>query len=108
MGHIHVNHLGKAYKRYAKKSARILEWMGLGTHHQPHWVLQDISFQIQPGEAVGIIGVNGAGKSTLLKLIAGVMQPTTGNIELRGRVAGELRDDLYPTVEDLRRTCRTA
>lgn len=90
MGHIHIHHLGKAYKRYAKKSARILEWMGMGVHHQPHWVLQDISFQIQPGEAVGIIGVNGAGKSTLLKLIAGVMQPTTGSIELRGRVAALL------------------
>ncbi len=90
MGHIRVIHLGKAYKRYAKKSSRILEWLGLGTHHQPHWVLQDIDFQIQPGEAVGIIGVNGAGKSTLLKLIAGVMQPTTGSIELQGRVAALL------------------
>ena len=90
MGHIHVNHIGKAYKRYAKKSARILEWMGLGVHHQPHWVLQDINFHIQPGEAVGIIGVNGAGKSTLLKLIAGVMQPTTGSISLQGRVAALL------------------
>lgn len=90
MGHIHVNHLGKAYKRYAKKSARILEWLGMGVHHQPHWVLQDINFHIQPGEAVGIIGVNGAGKSTLLKLIAGVMRPTTGDIQLQGRVAALL------------------
>lgn len=90
MGHIHVNHLGKAYKRYAKKSARILEWLGMGVHHQPHWVLQDINFHIQPGEAVGIIGVNGAGKSTLLKLIAGVMRPTTGDIQLHGRVAALL------------------
>lgn len=90
MGHIHVNHLGKAYKRYVRKSARILEWLGLGVHHQPHWVLQDIDFKIEPGEAVGIIGVNGAGKSTLLKLIAGVMQPTMGSIELEGRVAALL------------------
>jgi len=55
-----------------------------------HWVLQDISFQLNAGEAVGILGVNGAGKSTLLKMITGTTQPTVGTVEIHGRVAALL------------------
>lgn len=58
--------------------------------HQLHWVLRDINFTVQPGEAVGIIGVNGAGKSTLLKIITGTTQPTTGSVQITGRVAALL------------------
>jgi lipopolysaccharide transport system ATP-binding protein len=58
--------------------------------HHLHWVLQDIDFEIKPGESVGIVGVNGAGKSTLLKMITGTTQPTCGQIELEGRVAALL------------------
>ncbi len=54
------------------------------------WALQDINFNIQPGERVGIIGRNGAGKSTLLKILSKITPPTTGNIKLRGRVASLL------------------
>ena len=52
--------------------------------------LRDISFTVEPGESVGLIGANGAGKSTLLKIIAGVTAPTTGRITVRGRVASLL------------------
>ena len=54
------------------------------------WALRDISFEVQPGEIVGLIGNNGAGKSTLLKLLSRITRPTTGRIELGGRVGSLL------------------
>ena len=50
------------------------------------WALRDVSFEVQPGQVLGIIGRNGAGKSTMLKLLSRVLRPTRGYIELRGRV----------------------
>lgn len=58
--------------------------------HELHWVQQGLNFEVRAGEAVGIIGMNGAGKSTLLKMIVGTTQPTTGSVEMTGRVAALL------------------
>ncbi|KAE9645884.1 ABC transporter ATP-binding protein [Pseudomonas sp. PB103] len=92
MGHIRVSGLAKAYKQYPNRWSRLLEWLVPFSRrrHHLHWVLQDIDFEIKPGESVGIVGVNGAGKSTLLKMITGTTQPTCGQIELEGRVAALL------------------
>lgn len=90
MGYLRVRHLGKAYKRYPRKWGRLAEWLGLGRRHHLRWILRYISFDIAPGEAVGIIGINGAGKSTLLKMIAGTTRPTTGTVEAGGRIAALL------------------
>ena len=82
MGTITVTNLGKAYKQYSTRWLRLAEWVlpGHRPRHALKWVLQDINFMVQPGEAVGIIGINGAGKSTLLKMITGTTQPTTGGV----------------------------
>jgi len=92
MGSIRVSKLGKAYKQYSGRWSRLAEWVFpfRGPRHRLKWVLQDVSFQLAPGEAVGIIGINGAGKSTLLKLITGTAQPTTGSVVMEGRVAALL------------------
>lgn len=92
MGTISVTNLGKAYKQYPNRWSRLAEWVLLGhtSRHTLKWVLQDVSFTVNPGEAVGIIGINGAGKSTLLKMITGTTQPTTGSVHMTGRVAALL------------------
>jgi lipopolysaccharide transport system ATP-binding protein len=92
MGSIIVKDLGKAYKQYHNQWGRLAEWIlpGKRPRHNLKWVLQDINFQLAPGDAVGIIGINGAGKSTLLKMITGTAQPTTGSVDITGRVAALL------------------
>jgi len=92
MGYIRVTGLGKAYRQYPTRWSRLAEWLipFSPMRHRQHWVLQDVNFEIAPGEAVGIVGVNGAGKSTLLKMITGTTQPTCGQIQLEGRVAALL------------------
>lgn len=92
MGTIRVTDIGKAYKQYPTRWSRLLEWMlpFAGQRHQLKWVMQKVNFRVQQGEALGIIGMNGAGKSTLLKMITGTTQPTTGTVDISGRVAALL------------------
>lgn len=92
MSAIIVSNIGKAYKKYSSKWARVVEWVApfFGKHHQLKWVLRGISFSVEPGEALGIIGVNGTGKSTLLKMIVGTVAPTEGGAAISGRVAALL------------------
>ena len=81
---IRIKNLTKKYTlQHSKKYAN-------GTHTHDHWALNDVSFDIKKGESVGIIGPNGSGKSTLLKILSGVTKPTSGSVEISGKVASIL------------------
>lgn len=82
--------VGKYFAVYPSRWARLLEIATGRTRHQPHWVFQDLSFKVQAGESVGIVGRNGAGKSTLLRMLAGLQQPSVGHIESSGTVSAIL------------------
>lgn len=87
-----VNNLGKKYKRYSNRWNRLGEWLSFGKYkgHQAFWILRNLSFELNQGESLGVIGVNGAGKSTLLKLLTRTSAPSEGKIEIQGRVAALL------------------
>lgn len=89
---IKVDGVGKNYHIYDKPLHRLMQTLrgGKKTYYRDFWALRDISFEIKKGETVGIIGRNGSGKSTLLQMICGTLTPTTGNIDVNGRVAALL------------------
>ena len=87
---IRVKDLTKKYKLYQKRSERLANVLGKEKNIKEFYALKGVSFEINKGECVGIIGHNGAGKSTLLKLLTGVAFPTSGKIEINGRLASML------------------
>ena len=89
---IRARHLGKSYQVYQRPGDRLKQfvWRGRRRFYRDFWALRDVSFDVEPGATVGIIGRNGSGKSTLLQLVCGTLTPTTGSVELQGRVAALL------------------
>lgn len=88
---VEIADIGKAYRSYGREWRRVLSWFGLRFKTtQENWTLQNISFTISSGEAIGIVGQNGAGKSTLLKIITGTLKPTAGTVRVHGRIAAIL------------------
>ena len=85
-----VEHVSKIYKLYERPSDRLKETLGMKVPVKEHYALRDVSFQIQRGETVGIIGTNGSGKSTVLKIITGVVSPTEGETRVNGRISALL------------------
>lgn len=89
---ISVNEISKSYKLYEKPLDRMKEALSLShkQYHKEHFALKDVSFCINKGENIGIVGVNGSGKSTLLKILTGVLTQSTGTVEVNGKVSALL------------------
>lgn len=89
---ISVKDLSKVYRLYDKPIDRLKESLNIfhKSYHKEYYALNNLSFDIKRGETVGIIGINGAGKSTLLKIITGVLTPSGGNIEVKGKISALL------------------
>lgn len=89
---ISVDNVAKIYKLYQRPSHRIFEafYPGKKKFHKPFEALKNISFTVEKGEFVGIIGKNGSGKSTLLQMVCGIFPPTEGKIAVNGRISALL------------------
>ena len=89
---IKVENLSKCYQIYDQPRHRLMQmlWRGHKQFYREFWALKDVSFEIRKGETVGIIGRNGSGKSTLLQMICGTLNPTSGSIVTKGRIAALL------------------
>ncbi|WP_294958740.1 ABC transporter ATP-binding protein [Sulfurovum sp.] len=89
---IKVENLTKIYHLYDKPQDRLKEALNPfnKSYHHDFYAMQNVSFEIRRGETVGILGRNGAGKSTLLKMITGVLTPTSGSMEVQGKIASLL------------------
>src|SRR5262245_12141023 len=102
---IRVENLSKQYRIGARQTPYLtlresiinaarspLNWFRRNGHPEDNtiWALKDVNFEVKPGEVVGVIGRNGAGKSTLLKILSRITEPTTGQVDLYGRVGSLL------------------
>ncbi len=88
---IEVRNVNKVYKLYDRLRDRMKEAFGIGKKSfKLHYALNDINLNIYRGETVGIIGTNGSGKSTILKIITGVLTPTSGEVNVNGRISALL------------------
>ena len=88
---LNAQNISKRYRLYAKPSDRIREALPFtGSRHEDFWALRDVNLAIAPGETLGIVGPNGGGKSTLLQILCGILEPTTGRVLRKGRIAALL------------------
>jgi lipopolysaccharide transport system ATP-binding protein len=97
---IRVNNLSKCYQIYEKPADRLKQFflprlqklLGIAPkqYFKQFWALKDVSFEVKKGQIFGIIGRNGSGKSTLLQLISGTLNPSTGSVNISGRMAAIL------------------
>ncbi|GAB4313223.1 MAG: hypothetical protein Kow0059_04330 [Candidatus Sumerlaeia bacterium] len=98
---ITADHISKRYYLYSSPWAKVRELVGLGSgggRRREFWALRDVSLRVGRGQTLGVIGPNGAGKSTLLKVLTGITRPTSGQLEVKGKVAAllELGTGFHP------------
>lgn len=89
---VEVKNLTKVYNLYQKPIDRLKESVSITKkkYHTDFYALNDISFKVEKGQCVGVIGTNGSGKSTILKIITGVLNPTKGTVKIKGKVSALL------------------
>jgi ABC-type polysaccharide/polyol phosphate transport system ATPase subunit len=89
---VSVKEVSKKYRIFANGRDRLKEALSFGRkkYGRDFWALNDINLEVEPGTALGILGRNGAGKSTLLSIISGILQPTSGTVEVNGRLVAIL------------------
>lgn len=87
-----VQNVSKVYRLYRRPSDRLIEFLHLSRKkfHSDFWALRDVSFSVERGEFMALVGPNGCGKSTLLQIVSGILQPTQGKVVTRGRVSALL------------------
>jgi ABC-2 type transport system ATP-binding protein len=99
---IQVSNVSKRFVMHKEKSLkeRVLNFSASRKHRDDFWALRDIDLEIDTGSTVGLVGHNGSGKSTLLKVIGGIIEPTTGSVARRGRMAAllELGAGFHPDL----------
>lgn len=97
---IQIKNVDKCYKVYETPTQRLKQFIlphirqklgkAQNVYHKDFWALKDVSFELPKGQTMGIVGRNGSGKSTLLQIIAGTLTPTSGTVQVNGRVAALL------------------
>jgi len=99
---IRIENVSKRFVIRKEKSLkeRLVNFGRSNLHKDDFWALQDVDLEVSTGSTVGLIGPNGSGKSTLLKMIGGILQPTSGSVHLRGRLAAllELGAGFHPDL----------
>lgn len=89
---VRINDISKVYRLYDKPADRLRDALNLSrkTLYREYYALSHVSFDVEKGTTVGLIGTNGAGKSTLLKIVTGVLTPSSGSVEVNGKIAALL------------------